>query len=296
MPVNRYFNNFPSQNRFNNESKLMEDVIAESIQVMGHDVYYILRESIDSPDMIFGESNKVRFKHAYLIEAYIANMTGFEGDGDFFSKFGLEIRDNSNFILSRRSFRKIVPSTLRERPQEGDVVYVPLMHRMFEIKFIEKKLMFFSLGNREPFVYEMRCEDFRYSQEQFDTDIEDIDAVERDSAVSIKVNVNLASGSGNFPMEDMVYQSPDGTWANNTANASVKEWFKANGTLLLFNTEGTFQNNQPLYSNTTNAQYTLAGKDDIGDYSKYDTSDNAIFETDAGLILDLSELNPFGTP
>ena len=172
MPVSRYFNNFPSQNRFNNEHKLMEDVIAESIQIMGHDVYYILRESIDSPDMIFGESTKVQFKHAYLIEAYIANMVGFEGDGDFFSKFGLEIRDNSNFIISRRSFVKNVPSTLRERPQEGDVVYVPLMHRMFEVKFIEKKLMFFSLGKREPYVYEMRCEDFRYSQEQLDTGIE----------------------------------------------------------------------------------------------------------------------------
>lgn len=295
MPVNRYFNNFPSQNRFNNESKLMEDVIAESIQVMGHDVYYILREAIDAPDLIFGESTKVRFKHAYLIEAYIANMTGFEGDGDFFSKFGLEIRDNSNFIISRRSFRKIVPTTLRERPQEGDVVYVPLMHRMFEIKFIEKKLMFFSLGNREPYIYEMRCEDFRYSQEQIDTGIEDVDAVERDAAVTIKVNVNLGSGSGNFPMEDTVYQSPDGTWANNTAHANVKEWFKANGTLLLFNTEGIFQNNHVIYSNTTSAHYTLAGQDDMGDYSKYNTSDNAVLNHDAELILDLTEFNPFGS-
>ena len=140
MPVSGYFNNFPGQNRLLNEHRLMEDVIVESIQIMGHNVYYIPRESFDDMDIILGESTKVRFNRAYLIEAYIANVEGFEGDGDFFSKFGLEIRDNSNFVISRRSFEKIVPSTLRTRPQEGDLVWVPVMHRMFEVKFIEKKI------------------------------------------------------------------------------------------------------------------------------------------------------------
>jgi len=296
MPVNRYFNNFPSQNRFNNESKLMEDVIAESIQIMGHDVYYILRESIDSPDMVFGESTKVKFQHAYLIEAYITNVEGFEGDGDFFSKFGLEIRDSSNFVLSRRSFAKIVPTALRIRPQEGDIVYVPLMHRMFEIKFIEKKLMFFSLGNREPYVYEMRCEDFRYSQEQLDTGIQDVDAVERENAYTENLSLDLMSGSGNYPVDDTVYQSPDGTWANNTAHASVEKWFAGNGTLLIFNVSGTFQNTNIVYSNTSNTHYAMTSIDDISDFGKYYTSDNVYLQEEAGLILDLTELNPFGTP
>ena len=86
MAVNGYFNNFPGQSRINNEHMLMEDVIVESIQVMGHNVYYIPREALDNVDMIFGESTKVKFKHAYLIEAYLANVEGFEGDNDFFSK------------------------------------------------------------------------------------------------------------------------------------------------------------------------------------------------------------------
>ena len=126
MPVNGYFNNFPAQNRLGNEHSLMEDVIVESIQIMGHNCYYIPRESLDDMDMIFGEATKVKFNRAYMIEAYIANTEGFEGDGDFFSKFGLEIRDTSNFVISRRSFARHVPSALRERPQEGDLVWVQI--------------------------------------------------------------------------------------------------------------------------------------------------------------------------
>lgn len=295
MPVSGYFNNFPGQNRLLNEHRLMEDVIVESIQIMGHNVYYIPRESFDNMDIIFGESTKVRFNRAYLIEAYIANVEGFEGDGDFFSKFGLEIRDNSNFIISRRSFEKIVPSTLRTRPQEGDLVWVPVMHRMFEVKFIEKKLMFFSLGNRHPFVYEMRCEDFRYSEEKIDTGIEDIDAVEEENAYTIKLNL-ATSGTGNFAHDEIVYQSPDGTWANNTAYAHVSQWYKSNGMMLVFDVTGSFANGTPLYGNTSGAVFNTITMDDRSDLNKYDLEDNEYFNSDTTLILDLSELNPFGVP
>jgi hypothetical protein len=299
MAVNGYFNNYPDQNRFNNEHMLMEDVIVESIQIMGHNVYYIPREALDNVDMIFGESTKVKFKHAYLIEAYLVNVEGFEGDKDFFSKFGLEIRDSSNFVLSRRSFARIVPSSLRERPQEGDLVYVPLMHRMFEIKFIDKTLMFFSLGKRLPYVYEMRCEQFRYSEEEIDTGIEAIDSVEEENAYTIKITLNT-SGTGTFIDGETVYQSTDGTWANNTSSGKIKEWYAANGMMLLYDVEGSFTANSNVYSNTTNAIYktiiSSEGIDTLSDYNEYDLSNNKDFYEGATLILDLSELNPFGTP
>ena len=72
----------------------MEDVIVESIQIMGHNIYYIPRESFDSGDMIFGEYSKSKFEKAYLIEAYIGNFAGFEGDEDFFSKLVLKSEKN----------------------------------------------------------------------------------------------------------------------------------------------------------------------------------------------------------
>jgi len=299
MATNPHFSNFPGQARINNEHMLMEDVIVESIQVMGHNVYYIPREALDEMDMIFGESTKVKFKHAYMIEAYLANVEGFEGDNDFFSKFGLEIRDTSNFVLSRRSFAKYVPSIIRQRPQEGDLVYVPVLHRMFEIKFIEEELMFFSLGKRNPFVYEMRCEQFRYSQEEIDTGVGEIDEVAEENAYTIKITLNT-SGTGSFVDGETVYQSPDGTWANNSASGRIKEWYAANGMMLLYDIEGTFSANANVYSNTTSAVYktivSTSGIDTRTDYNEYDIVDNEDFNEGATLILDLSELNPFGTP
>lgn len=296
MAVNRYFNNYPSQQRMNNEHLLMEDLIVESIQIMGHDVYYIPRESYDNMDMIFGEATKVRFKQAYLIETYLSNVEGFEGDGDFFSKFGLEIRDTSSFVLSRRSFKRIVPSTIRTRPQEGDLVYVPVLHKMFEIKFIEQELMFHSIGKRLPYVYEMRCEAFRYSQEKIDTGIGEIDQIEEENSYTMRINLQT-TGRGFFEDGEIVYQSPDGTWANNTATAEVKEWFAANGTMLIYDITGSFTANANVYGNVTSAVYkTVSITDERTDLVDRDLFDNAEFNTEGELILDLSEINPFGVP
>ncbi len=300
MAVNRYFNNFPGKNRFNNEHRLMEDVIVESIEIMGHQVYYIPRESFDEGDMIFGEYAKSKFNKAYSIEAYLANVEGFEGDGDFFSKFGLEIRDTSNFVISRRSFSRGLPTTMRQRPQEGDLIYVPLMHRMFEIKFIEKKLMFYSLGNREPYIYEMRCELFRFSEDEIATGVQEIDQVAENNSYTLKLNL-ASSGVGSFKDGEIVYKSSTGQWSDKTAHATIKEWYKANGTMLVYDVTGDFaqQGAGPnvLYGNTTLAQFTiLSVSNEREDHVSFDIFNNEDFDTGADLILDLSETNPFGTP
>ena len=296
MAINRYFNNFPGQNRFNNEHRLMEDVIVESIEIMGHQVYYIPRESFDNGDMIFGEYSKSKFDKAYSIEAYLANVEGFEGDGDFFSKFGLEIRDTSNFVISRRSFTRGLPTSMRHRPQEGDLVYVPLMHRMFEIKFIEKKLMFYSLGNREPYIYEMRCELFRFSQDEIDTGIDEIDQVAEENSYTMKINIET-EGAGSYFDGEIVYQSADTTYANSTAHATIKEWYAANGAMFVYDITGAFTANTNLYGEESGAIYTLVSVDDEkNDYVSFDIFDNKDFDTGADLVLDLSEINPFGNP
>jgi hypothetical protein len=283
----------------NNEYRLMEDVIVESIQIMGHNIYYIPRESFDSGDMIFGEYSKSKFDKAYLIEAYIGNISGFEGDNDFFSKFGLEIRETSNLIISRRAFKKIMPTTLRERPQEGDLLYIPVLKSLIEIKFVEQELMFHSLGNKLPYVYEMRCEAFRYSQEEIDTGIEDIDGVAEEAAYTTKIQLNTTSISPsflNYQDGEIVYQSTDGTWANNYASATVKEWYKANGALFIYNIEGQFRANANVYGNTTNTIYRSTSYDDRTDFNVYDDYDNQELKLESDAFLDLSETNPFGTP
>lgn len=299
MAVNPYFNNFPSQRRMANEHHLMEDVIVESIKMMGHNCYYIPRESLDTVDYIYGETTQVKFHHAFLIEMYLANVEGFEGDGDFFSKFGLEIRDNSNFILSRRSFAQRVPTTLRERPQEGDLIWVPVMHRMFEVKFIEKKLMFFSMGNRHPYVYEMRCEDFRYNNEPIHTGIEEIDDVQKDNAYAVEFDVTEIPNTvvRNYQIDEVVFQSPDITYANNYFRALVRDWDRPNSVIHVYEALGDYRENQTLRGNTSNAVWKVVSvANNKAENIMYDLSDNEYLAEDNTLILDLSELNPFGTP
>ena len=223
MAVSGYFNNSPGQARINNEHMLMEDVIVESIQIMGHNVYFIPRESLDNVDMIFGETTKVRFNRAYLIEAYIANVEGFEGDGDFFSKFGLEIRDSSNFVISRRSFEKIVPSSLRIRPQEGDLIYLPFNRKIFEIRFVEHEAIFYQLGALQ--MYELRCELFEYSNEYFSTGVEDIDRLYKFSAspdamgLLTEDNLSLTNEDG-FVLVQEEYDVE--TYDNNASNEEIE--------------------------------------------------------------------------
>ncbi|NDB60488.1 hypothetical protein EB001_18865 [bacterium] len=299
MPVSGYFNNFPSQDRMNNEYRLMEDVIAESIQIMGHNIYYIPRESFDAGDMIFGEYSKSKFDKAYLIEAYIGNISGFEGDNDFFSKFGLEIRETSNMIISRRAFKKIIPSTLRERPQEGDLLYIPVLKNLIEIKFIEHELMSHSLGNKLPYVYEMRCEAFRYSEEEIHTGVDEIDEIAAEVQYTTKIQLNTSPINiiqTSYFDGETVYQSNDGTWANNYASATVKEWYKANGTMFLYNIEGQFKANANVYGNSSQAIYRSTAYDDRTDFNAYDEYDNQELKLESDVFLDLSETNPFGTP
>jgi len=295
MAVNRYFNNFPSEQRINNEHLLMEDIIVESIQIMGHGVYYIPRETFDEGDMVFGEYSKSAFNKAYLIEAYLSNVDGFEGQGDFFSKFGLEIRDTSNFVLSRRSFRQIVPGSLRQRPQEGDLVYVPILHKMFEIKFIEHELMFHSIGKRLPYVYEMRCEAFRSSQEPINTGVEEIDQVALDNNYTMSLILNNGVNDLDFFLGEQVFQSSNGNWNGAYVYATVKQWYASNNTLWLYNVAGNFRSSANVIGNTSQAIYNVASIDTY-DQSSYDLTDNENVYTDAGIILDLSETNPFGTP
>lgn len=298
MAVNRYIQNYPSQERITNEYLVMEDIIVESIQMMGHNIYYVPRESFDEGDMVFGEYSKSSFNSAYLIEAYLSNVTGHEGQGDFFSKFGLEIRDTDTFVLSRRAFLNTLPGETRMRPREGDLLYVPVLHKLYEIKFVEQELMFHSLGKRLPFVYELRCEAFRSSNEPMNTGVPEIDQVASENNYTMELLVTPASGiTVDYIMGETVFQSSnDNINGTITSQATVKEWFSANGSLLIYNITGEFSNTSNLIGASSSAKWKLADVDGMTNYSYYNLNDNMTVDTDAGLILDLSQNNPFGNP
>jgi hypothetical protein len=176
MPTNVYVNNFSNQN----EQSLIEDLIIESIKFYGTDIYWLPRTLVEQ-DAVYGEDRLSRFNSAIGFEVYIKNVEGFEGEGDFLSRFGLEIRDQITFTTSIRRFRQVAGprdySTDKIRPNEGDLIWFPLAREgtghMFEIKFVEHEAMFYPLGTLP--VYDLRCESFVYSNEVIATGIKDID-------------------------------------------------------------------------------------------------------------------------
>lgn len=284
MATSVYFNNFSPS--IINEKRVFEDLIVESIKIMGHDVKYLPREAYDINDDILGENATAKFSRAYTVEMYLANVEGYEGDGDFFSKFGLEIRETSNFVVSRRSFEKYVPSTIAIRPREGDLIYVPVLQQIFEIKFVENELMFKSLGNQNAYVYELRCETFRYSNENIQTGNEDVDEIE--ILASYTVRMYLDSGSGNYYQNETVTQG--------TNAARVKNWDPITKILDIINIKGSFTAGATLVGSSSGASYTIQSRDEFDDLVIDDDSDNKVIQEEASAFVDLSEINPFGVP
>jgi len=191
-----YFNNFGASQ----EQLLIEDLVVESIRMYGHDLYYLPRTRIND-DLILGEDSYSEFNSHYFIEMYIKNVEGFAGQGDFLSKFNLEIRDQVTFTVARRTFNNEVGAyTSFIRPREGDLVYFPLNNKLFEIKFVEHEAIFYQLGSLQTF--DISCELFEYNNEILNTGIPLIDEKQRDitfnlTDFAIKLETGLALADEN---------------------------------------------------------------------------------------------------
>ena len=176
MTTNFFFNNFQNSQ----EQILIENLIIESIKIYGLDVIYIPRNT-GTIDAILNEDPTREYIHAVPVEMYVKNVDGFQGDGDFMSKFGLQIRDQITFCIARRVFSDEVGAIeYLDRQQEGDLIYLPFNRKIFEIRFVEHEAIFYQLGALQ--MYELRCELFEYSNEYFSTGVEDIDRLYKFSA------------------------------------------------------------------------------------------------------------------
>jgi len=171
MTTNFYFNNFSNSQ----EQTLIEDLVIESIKIYGQDVIYIKRSS-GEVDKILNEDDFPEYTESFTIEMYIKNVDGFEGEGDFLSKFGLEIRDSITFTVANRIWEQDVGYEIEEvRPREGDIIYFPLNGKLFEIRHVEHESIFYQMGSLQ--TYDLRCELFEYSGERFATGYPEIDSI-----------------------------------------------------------------------------------------------------------------------
>jgi hypothetical protein len=294
MATSVYFNNYNS----NAEQRVIEDIIVESMKIMGFDAFYLPNDNDIARDLLYGEDPVKRFQTAFPLEMYLSSdPLDYLGQQEFFSKFGLEIKDVIKVMISRRSFGQRVPQNIFNRPREGDLVYIPFLNgtgELYEITFTEQAKDMHMLGRKQPYFYELRLEKFKYSQEFINTGNEDIDHVVNDSAYQIVLNTN-AGNAGNYQTHEIVYQSADTTQANATAVALVQTWSTANNKLTVSNIAGTFTNNVVIIGASSNAQHTLITYDPLLDNAFNETYSNKLLETESNTILDLSETNPFGT-
>lgn len=165
MATNVFFNTY---NKNGNEASLLDDLVIESIRIHGVDNVYVTR-SLQAVDEILNEDDLSIFNAAYDIEMYVKTVDGFGGEGDFLSKFGLQIRDQVTFTVAHRTFEKHVTryDEAKIRPMEGDLIYFPINEKFFKIMHVEHESIFYQLGALN--VYDLQCELFEYSNERFQT-------------------------------------------------------------------------------------------------------------------------------
>ena len=261
----------------NTEQTLYEDLIIEQLKVFGHDVYYLPRTLVKE-DTLFGEDVLSKFDDAYGIEMFMEQVEGYGGEKELVSKFGLEIRDEATFVVSRRRWISLIGADsnliVSTRPNEGDLIYFPRLQKLFEINFVDHDDPFFQVDNVP--VYKLYCSTFEYSSEQLDTGITAIDAIEDESSLDVlfyQITLEQASDyNENMALED--------------------------GDLLLEETDA-----DNILSETDSAGASL-----ITEYGDYiisesfviDTIDegatNIFIETEADSVLNFTEGNPFGEP
>lgn len=191
MATNLYFSQ-----QVRSEQNLYEDIIIESLKMYGQDVYYLPRDLVNV-DEIFNEDVVSKFNSSHKIEMYIENVEGFDGEGDLFTKFGVQIRDAATFIVSRRRWNQTVKRYDNEitsvRPLEGDLIYLPLTNKLFEVMHVEHEQPFYQISNLP--IYKLRCELFEYSDEDMDTGITEIDGIE-DKAYTVDLTLIDSSDIG----------------------------------------------------------------------------------------------------
>ena len=281
------------------EKDLYEDMVVEALSIYGQDVYYIPRDIVSSDDII-NETIESKFSSSYLVEMYIENTEGFDGDGDLLGKFGLEIRDQVTLIVARRSFARATYNSGLTRPKEGDLIYIPLSKSLFELKFVEHEQPFYQLNNLT--VFKLTCELFEYRGEDIDTGLALIDDVQTIHEATTSIGITYTS-TERFEIGEEVTITFGGTQTGTTEVLGFDE----DQTPIILNlgtltvTDGTVNKiaiGDTIVGSKSSATASVASAEDLTSevYSNDEFNDAADFEAINNNYLDFSELNPFGEP
>jgi hypothetical protein len=307
-----------------NEQSLYSNLVAEAIQIHGHDVYYLDRTLV-AEDTVLGEDAISKFNTQSLIEMYMEDADGgYAGEQELMSQFGLQNLSEATFVVSKTRFQEktkqlqieaatdstssgsiqLEAGTLStsklegdifyivnetdatdvDRPLEGDAIYHPILKKLFEINFVDHDDPFHQLDNNP--VYKMRCRLFDYGSEALDTGITDIDAIED--------SLGLASSDYQLTLEQAT-----GTTINQEIR--INHDISESGLLLdetdsdnIIGEDETTLGGESILLETGGDEYLIQEDYIVGDGVIDKTAQNELFETLDDTILDFSESNPFG--
>ena len=275
------------------EKNLYEDLIIEQLKIYGHEVHYLPRKTV-TEDKILGEVPDSQYTENYMIEMYVEDVNGFAGSGDLVGKFGLEIRDELTFVVSRRTFEMLVdqPSNTISinRPVEGDVIYMPLFKKFWQVDFVEDEDPMYQINDLP--IFKLKCSVWEYSSELVDTGITEIDEKLEDVSLDLLLN-QITLESGTTSAGSLMAEASDG---------NIEALLTEAGAYLVDEVDGDniIMEDDPNYVDYIVQEDALTGNlatDSSG-------ASNISFDDEAGLndtnssndIFDFSEKNPFGDP
>ena len=307
------------------ERSLYQNLVKEAIQIYGHDVYYVNRETV-ALDNVLGEDALSKYTNAEPIEMYVEDGAGFGGDKEIISQFGLENRNEVTFVVSKERFQEMdsqinleegggsialedgsidqtdsssnlttltgnyyilqdIATTDADRPQEGDLVYHPVFEKMFEINFVDHDEPFYQLDNNP--VYKLRCKQYEYSSEEIDTGITAIDAIEGNLSLDT-LQFQFTLEQGTIVDESLTVDRP---FTIDRINITL------DGTTITVD-PASFGESLLLENaaDTGNPEYLIS--EDYIDGGSYEDAEkinqNELFDELDDTVLDFSETNPFG--
>jgi hypothetical protein len=311
------------------EQNLYKNLVAEVIQIYGHDVHYLDRTLV-AEDTTFGEDTLSKFRNSAKIEMYVENSSGgYAGEKELMTKFGLQDLSEITFVVAKHRFQELTKqftiedatdtdsggsilletdtidmsgdavtfegsdfyllsetdATGADRPLEGDLVFHPILGKLFEVNFVVHEEPYYQLDNNP--VYKLQCRTFDYSSERLDTGISAIDAIEDALSVDTLVyQVTLEQSSAvNESVRIHDTATTRGLLKDETDNDNIigEDDSTSVGESLLLET----------------GEWLLQEDYIIGEGSRLSTdadpsAQNELFDRLDDTILDFSENNPFG--
>jgi|TARA_B110000285_G_scaffold215506_1_gene261943 hypothetical protein len=305
------------------EQSLYANLVAEAIQIHGHDVHYIDR-TIVAEDNVLGEDTLSKFRSSVKIEMYVENAEGgYSGELELMNKFGLQNLSDITFVVSKNRFQELTKqitiesgtdttggaillesgtisiSTLQgetyyilnetdatdsDRPLEGDLIYHPILEKLFIVNFVDHDASFNQLDNNP--TYKLQCRTFDYSSEMLDTGISAIDDIED----ALSTNALIYQ----FTLEQ-----------SSAVNESIRihDTTTTRGLLLdetdsdnIIGENDSISVGESIILETGTNDYLLQEEYYIGDYANDKTAQNELFDKLDDAVLDFAESNPFGDP